>query len=36
MADTNTLKFGDHDYPVMSGSVGPQVVARTIVNGTPP
>jgi citrate synthase len=26
MADTNTLKFGDHDYPVMSGSVGPQVV----------
>jgi citrate synthase len=26
MADTNTLKFGNHDYPVMSGSVGPQVV----------
>jgi len=26
MADTNTIKFGDRDYPVMSGSVGPQVV----------
>jgi citrate synthase len=26
MADSNTLKFGDHDYPLMSGSVGPQVV----------
>jgi len=26
MADSNNLKIGDHDYPVMSGSVGPQVV----------
>jgi citrate synthase len=25
MADS-TLKFGNHDYPVMAGSVGPEVV----------
>jgi citrate synthase len=35
MADTNTLKFGNHDYPLMSGSVGPQVVdIRKLYNDT--